>query len=42
VTNRLFTLQTVTRQDVERLDFTDDRVSQRDYFSLAIRDALSP
>jgi transposase len=26
VTNRLFTLQTVTGQDVERLDFTDDRL----------------
>ena len=26
VANRLFTLQTVTGQDVERLDFTDDRL----------------
>jgi transposase len=26
VTNRLFTLQTVTGQDVKRLDFTDDRL----------------
>ena len=27
VANRLFTLQTVTGQDVERLDFTDDRLA---------------